>query len=91
MSTFGGDDYKGELKKLKHLLRHYQVNIPTLYKQYPEVFEPEGVRFLSWNIDENFAACIDGFLLADLHYLKSSRKKRYIECHSVEQSSARSD
>ncbi|HBR99252.1 MAG TPA: GNAT family N-acetyltransferase [Gammaproteobacteria bacterium] len=82
VDIFRGDDYKGEFKQLKHLLRHYQVNVPTLYKQYPEVFAPQGVQFLAWNIDEDFGACIDGFLMADLSHLKPSRRKRYIDCHA---------
>lgn len=83
-SNFGGDDYREDLSRLKSLMRHYGAGIPTLYKQYPEVFEPEGIAFLAWNVDESFASCVDGFLLADLRYLRASRKKRYIDRHAVE-------
>ena len=80
---FTGDDYRADLQRLKSLLRHYGAGIPTLYKQYPEVFEPQGIQFLAWNVDEGFASCVDGFLLADLRYVRASRKKRYIDRHSV--------
>ncbi|MDO6460209.1 lysophospholipid acyltransferase family protein [Granulosicoccaceae sp. 1_MG-2023] len=88
---FSGEDYRADLARLKSLLRHYGANIPTLYKQYPDVFEPEGVRFLAWNIDEDFASCVDGLLVADLNYLRKSRKKRYIDRHRADSAAVAGD
>ncbi|MCB1755524.1 MAG: lysophospholipid acyltransferase family protein [Gammaproteobacteria bacterium] len=76
---FLGNDHKADFKQLKVLLRHYNVSVPTLYKQYPEVFDKTGIQFLAWNIDDEFSSCVDGFLLADLAKLKASKRKRYID------------
>ncbi len=50
-NVFSGDDYKIDLKTLKDMLLHFSVPIPTLYKQYAEVFEPGGVHYLAWKVD----------------------------------------
>lgn len=60
--SFSGDDYKGDFCRLKQFLAAKAVNIPTLYKQYTELCEPDGVRFLAFNIDKDFADCIDGLM-----------------------------
>lgn len=52
--------------------------IPTLYKQYSELCEPGGVRFIDFGIDPDFNNCIDGLVLVDLQQLKESRYQRYI-------------
>lgn len=77
-STFSGDDYKQDFKKLKKLLRYYGLSVPPLYKKYADQFGHDGVQYLAWNIDVDFGNCIDGFLLADLKKLKESRRKRYL-------------
>ena len=57
--------------------------IPTLYKQYSELCEPGGVEFLDFGTDPAFADCIDGLVLVDLSRLKSQKRQRYIDIHSV--------
>lgn len=42
---FSGNDYKQDFTKLKHLLASMGVAIPTLYKQYTEVYKDGGVHF----------------------------------------------
>lgn len=77
-SSFSGSDYKEDFTKLKHLLANMGVAVPTLYKQYTEICEPDGVKFLSFNIDPDFNDCIDGLVLADITRLKEKRRKRYM-------------
>jgi len=75
---FTGSDYKKEFTELKHLLANMGVNVPTLYKQYTEICEPGGVAFLDFNIDPDFADCIDGLVVADLNTLVPKKRKRYM-------------
>lgn len=73
------DNAKKDFKNLKFALSNMQVTVPTLYKQYSELCDEEGVKFLGFNVDKNFSDCIDGFILVDVNQIKSSQKERYIE------------
>ncbi|WP_240473990.1 hypothetical protein [Salinivibrio socompensis] len=81
LDHFCGNNYARDLKKLKMLLDHLGVGIPTLYKQYSELCEPGGVQFLDFGVDPDFADCIDGLVLVDLTRLKPKRYQRYIAPH----------
>ncbi|MDQ6980776.1 MAG: lysophospholipid acyltransferase family protein [Ghiorsea sp.] len=76
---FSGENYKEDFKVLKSSLKYLGCAVPTLYKQYPDICEPEGVSFLGFNIDPDFANCVDGLVMIDLHQLKEKTRKRYIE------------
>lgn len=77
-SLFSGDNYKKDFITLKNLLTNMGSAIPTLYKQYTEIYEEGGVQFLAFGIDPAFNHCIDGLVLADTHMLKEKRRKRYM-------------
>jgi hypothetical protein len=77
-SIFSGDDYKADQRVLKEELGYMGYMIPTLYKQYAEVCEEGGVKFLDFGYDKDFNNCIDGFIVVDLHQMKESKKKRYM-------------
>ncbi|PSJ48087.1 GNAT family N-acetyltransferase [Zobellella endophytica] len=83
LDTFSGEDYQQDLTRLKQLLDNMGVAIPTLYKQYSELCEPGGVQFIDFGTDPDFADCIDGLVMVDLHRLKPSRYQRYIAPHSA--------
>ena len=53
--------------------------MPTLYKQYSDITEEDGVKFLGFNVDKNFSDCIDGFILVNVSKIKNSSRKRYID------------
>ncbi|MDQ7001472.1 MAG: lysophospholipid acyltransferase family protein [Ghiorsea sp.] len=76
---FTGQDYKQDFMHLKSSLKHMGCTVPTLYKQYTEICKPEGVSFLDFNIDPEFANCIDGLVVVDLTQLHEKTRKRYIE------------
>lgn len=76
---FSGDNYLGDFTQLKHLLANMGVSVPTLYKQYSELCEPGGVKFLAFGTDPDFANCVDGLVLVDMTMLKASKKARYID------------
>ncbi len=75
--VFTGDDYKADMRTLKEELGFMGYAVPTLFKQYSELCEEGGVQFFDFGYDKDFNNCIDGFIVADLHLLKESKRKRY--------------
>ncbi len=75
---FAGNDYKEDMARLKGMLAHMGQAVPTLYKQYVEVCEPGGARFLDFNVDPDFANCIDGLVVVDTDRLKPAKRERYL-------------
>lgn len=76
--TFSGDDAEQDFTALREQLTHMNVMVPTLYKQYADVCEQGGVRFIDFNIDADFGHCIDGLVMVDLQQLKPAKRKRYL-------------
>ncbi|GGA71094.1 acyltransferase [Neiella marina] len=87
-ATFSGTDYKEDFTQLKHLLANMGVSVPTLYKQYTEVAEQDGVQFLDFGIDPDFADCVDGLVLVDIEKLKAKKRARYMGATENPQSAA---
>ncbi|MDF2178237.1 GNAT family N-acetyltransferase [Aliiglaciecola sp. CAU 1673] len=77
-NAFKGNDYKTDFVQLKHLLANMGVAIPTLYKQYTEICDPGGVKFLSFGVDPDFNDCVDGLVLVDITKLKANKRERYL-------------
>ena len=75
---FSGNDYTSDFKQLKSMLSMLGYSVPTLYKQYTEVCEQDGVIFSDFNIDQEFSDCIDGFVIVDTERLKEKKRKRYM-------------
>ena len=67
---------------LKSTLSKQGLSIPMLFKHYSEVCEPDGTRFVDFNIDPDFSNCIDGLMLVDLCTIKPKKRARYIDVHS---------
>jgi len=76
---FDLNDKRKDFKFLKSTLSNIGVSIPTLYKQYSEIAEDGGVKFLGFNVDNDFGDCIDGFILVEVAKIKDSSRQRYIE------------
>ena len=76
---FDLEDKKKDFKFLKSALANIGVTVPTLYKQYSEITEENGIKFLSFNIDKSFGDCIDGFILVEVDKINERAKKRYID------------
>lgn len=72
------DDKKEDFKRLKSNLLNMGVAVPTLFKQYSDICEEGGVKFLGFNVDTDFSDCVDGFILVDIKKIKQSARKRYI-------------
>jgi len=72
------DDKKEDFKRLKSNLLNMGVAVPTLFKQYSDICEEGGVKFLGFNVDTDFSDCVDGFILVNVKKIKQSARKRYI-------------
>ena len=73
------ETYSANFKILKRLLSELGVAIPTLFKQYSELCEPGGVKFLDFGIDADFNDCIDGLVLVDLKKLRHKKRAKYLK------------
>lgn len=74
---FEGCDRKQGFVTLKKQLRYLGFAVPVLYKQYAELTDPGGTRFLGFNIDPDFSDCIDGFVVVDIDQMSEQKRKRY--------------
>jgi putative hemolysin len=75
---FDGNDAAGDFQRLKEQLAAMGAAVPTLYKQYTDLFEPGGVSYCAFSVDPDFNHCVDGLLIADLSRLKPAKRKRYL-------------
>ena len=76
---FEGLNAEAALPLLRNRLDALGARIPTLYKQYTDLCEPGGTRFLSFGVDPAFANVVDGLILVDLTRLKAKKRARYLE------------
>lgn len=77
-AILGSNDYDGDFKKLKDTLKQYGYAVPVLYKQYSDLCEPGGAKFLDFGVDKDFENCVDGLILVDLERMTEAKKQRYI-------------
>lgn len=75
---FNNKEYKENFKTLKKALANINTTVPTLYKQYADLCEENGVKFCAYNRDQDFSNCIDSFIIVDITKIKDSQRKRYI-------------
>ncbi|MDX1352495.1 MAG: GNAT family N-acetyltransferase, partial [Thiomicrorhabdus sp.] len=75
--VFSGD-YKESYKKLNALLELEGVKVPTLFKQYAEVADDKGCRFIDFSTDPDFNDCVDALILVELDKLKPKKRERYL-------------
>jgi len=67
------------LPVLRKQLDALQAQLPVLYRQYADLCEPEGVRFLGFGIDPAFGGCVDGLVQLDLAHLRPAKRARYLD------------
>lgn len=78
---FTGQTKAENFTKLKEYLKSFDCNVPTLYKQYTELFEENGVLFTDFGVDEAFGSCIDGYILCEVNTMKAHKKTRYLQAN----------
>lgn len=71
-------DADASFKLLRNNLDALGAKVPVLYKQYTELCEPGGARFLAFGVDASFGNCVDGLIEVDLHRIKTRKYQRYI-------------
>lgn len=77
--VFDGEDMKKDFRTLREQLACYGVTVPTLYKQYTELCEEDGISFMGFNIDEAFNDCVDSFIVVEIDKIKAKKRERYIK------------
>ncbi|MBK8946076.1 MAG: lysophospholipid acyltransferase family protein [Ignavibacteriae bacterium] len=85
---FSGNSPIEDYKILKNMLKPYGFTVPTLYKQYTDLCERDGVNFLGFGVDDSFEMCVDGFIMIEVEKITSEKRLRYIDIHSGEQAVA---
>jgi len=73
-----GQDLKSAQQLLKKQLAQMNCQLPTLYKHYVELCEPDGVRFLAFGRDPGFSDCVDGLIRLDLSRMRPAKRERYL-------------
>ncbi len=73
-----GNNQSDDFRVMKEHLAHMNVTVPTLYKQYADLCDEGGVRYIDFNVDANFGHCIDGLIMTDMHKLKAKKRLRYV-------------
>ena len=75
-------------RKAKRAIRRKNLDalgarVPTLYKQYTELCEPGGARFLAFGVDPDFNNAVDGLIEVDLHRVRPKKRERYLQGGAV--------
>lgn len=81
---FSGMDAATAFDVLRNNLAALGAHVPVLYKQYTDLCEPGGARFLAFGVDPDFSDAIDGLIEVDLQRLQPKKRKRYLEPASRE-------
>ncbi|GAA5078377.1 lysophospholipid acyltransferase family protein [Lysobacter panacisoli] len=75
---FGEVDAVTAFGVLRNNLDALGATLPMLYKQYTELCEPGGARFLAFGVDPAFSDAVDGLIEVDLHRLRPKKRDRYL-------------
>ena len=76
--AFQGLDAAAAAAALRQRLQALGAGLPVLYRQYVDLCEPDGVRFLGFGVDPGFGHCVDGLIRLDLARLRPARRERYL-------------
>ena len=87
-AAWAGKDARAGLGELKRQLARQGCSVPTLYRHYVDLCEPDGVRFLGFGIDPAFGNCVDGLIRLDLTRLKPAKRERYFGESRIEEIAA---
>lgn len=74
----GEIDADTAFRVLKANLEAIGAQVPMLYKQYTELCEPGGARFLAFGVDPGFSNAVDGLIEVDIERMRPSKRQRYL-------------
>lgn len=77
-SKFENLDRSQAFALMQSIFKQQGKKLPVLFKQYSALFDDGGFQSIEFSVDPDFGDCLDGLCIADLHYLKESKRKRYI-------------
>jgi putative hemolysin len=75
---FGEVDAPTAFRVLRNNLDALGATLPMLYKQYTDLCEPGGARFLAFGVDPAFSDAVDGLIEVDLDRLRPKKRERYL-------------
>ncbi len=81
--SFGELDVATAFEVLKANLDAHGASVPVLYKQYTELCEPGGARFLAFGVDPDFGDAIDGLIEVDLERVRPKKRERYLRAREI--------
>ncbi|QSX74930.1 lysophospholipid acyltransferase family protein [Lysobacter arenosi] len=81
---FDSLDAATAFRVLKANLDALGATLPMLYKQYTDLCEPGGARFLAFGVDPAFSDAVDGLIEVDLQLLRPKKRERYLGSHCIE-------
>jgi len=76
---FKNISYEDGFVTLKKYLKDLGTTVPTLFKQYAQLYEEGAVRFFDFGINSSFSNVVEGCIIADNSKMKESKRKRYIK------------
>ena len=76
---FKNISYTDGFVTLKKYLKDLGTTVPTLFKQYAQLYEDGAVRFFDFGINSSFGNVVEGCIIADNSKMKESKRKRYIK------------
>jgi putative hemolysin len=81
--SFGDLDAATAFGVLKANLAAHGASVPVLYKQYTDLCEPGGARFLAFGVDPDFSDSIDGLIEVDLQRVRPHKRRRYLRREQI--------
>ncbi len=78
-TLFGDQEYDTAFDFMQKHFVSLGHKLPILFKQYSAIFDKGGFQLIVFSVDPDFGDCLDGLCIADLHKLKASKRKRYIQ------------
>ena len=78
MALFGEKYADTAFRVLRANLDALGAQVPMLYKQYTELCEPGGARFLAFGVDPDFSDAVDGLIEVDIDRMRPKKRQRYL-------------
>lgn len=70
-------NYQQRFSLLKTLLHTQKLAVPMLYKQYTQMYYPDGVKIFDFTVNTAFDDAIDGLIVADTERVLPKKRERY--------------